>query len=229
MKNLYFVMFILLLLPQQALCGDSLRTISVSGKSTITLEADYAKIHGQLKVVSTSVEESYGAVTANILEISNQLQQFGVTRDDIVASVITQGPEYEWRDNMQVLKGYYSACALQIKVNEIKDTFRIHSALSQFTTLAIGNTEYGRKDEYTLQATALKAALKSAEAKARMMAQTLNTELGQVISIREESSMDVPAGRPEMMFATRAEDVSDVTTIGTIAVTGEVSVDFELK
>ncbi len=229
MKTLYFVMFILLLLPQQALCTDSLRTISVSGKSTITLEADYAKIHGQLKIVSTSIEESYVAVTANILEISKTLQKFGITREDIIASVITQGAEYEWRDNTQVLKGYFSACALQIKVNEIKDTFRIHSALSQFPTLDIGNTEYGRKDEYTLQATALKAALKSAEAKARMMAQTLNTELGQVISIREESSMDIPVARPEVLFATRTEDVADITSIGTVAVTGEVSVDFELK
>jgi uncharacterized protein YggE len=219
----------LLLLPQHALSGDSLRTISVSGKSTITLEADYAKIHGQLKVVSRSVEESYAALTANLLEISNQLYTLGVTKEDLIASVITQGAEYEWRDNTQILKGYYSACALRIKVNTIKDTFRIHTALSQFPTLNLANTEYGRNDEYTLQATALQAALKSAESKARMMAQTLNTELGQVISIREESSMALPAGQPETMFTTRAKDVADFTTIGTVAVTGEVSVDFELK
>jgi uncharacterized protein YggE len=126
--------------------------------------------------------------------------------------------------------GYFSSCSLQIRVDSIKSIYRIHNELSLYPILTIGHTEYGRKDESLLRTTALQEALRTARGKALAMAQAVDAELGPVLNIREAgASFPVPVGRQEAAFMSKAADLGDMTTTGSITITGEVAVDFELK
>lgn len=223
------VLLALLTFPATALAGERDRIISVKGTSENTVKADYAKIHGQLKIVSKSIEDSYNQVTSKLITLAKNLQEFGITKDELVVSVISQGPEYQWRNNSRELTGYYSACSLSVKVNSIADTYKIHKTLSRDTSLAVGHTEYGRTDASQLENVALQEALKAARTKAEMMAETLGAKLGQPVLIREAGIPAIIHQPGALRLAESSADASSVTTVGNVTIRGDVIVEFEMQ
>jgi len=220
---------ILLLLPQTAFSEERARTISVGGTAEVTVKAEHALVHAQLKVVSPSVEESYESVSRLLTELASTLEPLGVTREQLVASAITQGTEYEWSNNTRTVQGYYSTCSLQIKIQNIQDTYRVHRSLAGFQHLSISHTEYGRSDETLLKTSALQQALQAAKTKAQAMAETMGASLGEVLHIRESEGPHIPVPRMEARLAAAADNPADVATTGFVTVSGSVSVDFALK
>ena len=229
MKTFVFACVVLLLLPQLSFSEERSRMISVSGSSIMTVEAEYALIHAQAKVVSKTVEESNEAILAMITKLAKDLQSIDVKKEDLTVSVLTQGMEYEWSQNKQTLSGYFSACSLKIKINTIANTYRIHKELARYPNLSVGQTEYGRNDEPQLHITALRDALKMAETKARAMTETLGVSLGPVLNIREAGEAAIPVARPEARLAASSADPGEVSTTGSVTITGNVVVDFEIK
>lgn len=222
------ILLIALSLPQFAVAKEKLRAISVKGSSVIIVEPDHSKIHAQLKIVSRSVEESYQQVTLKLAGIADDLQKLGLAKDDFIVSVISQGADYEWRNNARVLNGYYSACSILIKVNTIEDTYKIHSELSKMQDLAVGHTEYGRSDHSQLETKVLQKALQNASAKAKAMAETLGATLGPVLHI-QEAGVPTVIGRTESFRLAKSADVAEVVTTGSVSVQGDVVVEFELQ
>lgn len=232
MKTLAFACIVLLWLAQPAFSAEQPRMISVSGSSTLTVKAEFALIHAQAKVVSKTVEESNVAMLSMISELGKELQAVDVGKEDFTVSVLTQGMEYDWSENKQILRGYFSACALRIKINAIGDTYRIHKVLARYPNLSVAQTVYGRNDEPQLRITALQNALKMAGEKARAMTGTLGVSLGPVLGIRESGVADVPIGRPEARLTASEAAISDpgeVSTTGSVTITGDVMVDFEIR
>lgn len=229
MKNIMLAWVVLLLLPQLSFSAEQPRIISVNGSSIMTVEAEYALIHAQAKVVSKTVEESNEAIIAMISDLAKNLQAVEVKKEDLTVSVLTQGMEYDWSQNKQTLSGYYATCTLRIKLNSIANTYRIHKELARYPNLSVGQTEYGRTDQPRLRIAALQEALKMAQVKARAMTDTLGVSLGPVVNIRESGEVPVPIGRPEARLAASTADPGEVSTTGSVTITGNVSVDFEIR
>lgn len=230
MRHFILILAFFSLVPQYCFAEEAARTIQVIGRSIITADAEFADLHAELKVISPSVEESYIGVTQSLTEIAASLQPLGISRENIITSTISQGTEYSWQDGTQTIIGYYSTCALKIKINNISDTFRIHAKLSEFKNLTTGATQYGRNDEPQMRIGALQQALKDAQAKAQVMSETLGAGLGQVLHIREEGeTVPFRQERMEAKVAASPVDPGEVTTTGSVTVTGTVAVEFALE
>ncbi|SHO51665.1 SIMPL domain-containing protein [Desulfopila aestuarii] len=229
MRYTILAVTLLLLLPLNSFSKGDSRTILVNGTATITAKAELATIQTQLKVISPTVEESYAAVTQTLTDIAKAVQPLGIEKENLITSTIIQGTEYGWQNNTRTILGYYSACTLGIKIPQISDTFRVHAKLASFQNLMIGETEYGRNDEPQMRITALQQALQDAKAKAQAMAETLGTKLGEVHHIQEAEAMPFRPMSREVQLAAAPVDPGDVTTTGTISITGNVSVEFALQ
>lgn len=228
--RLLLVIFVSLLLAcSPALGSDDRQTITVSGQASINVEPHYAELRGNLKIVRPTIKESYSAITRIIQELAESLAPTGIGRDQLIASIVQQGTEYQWKNNSRIVSGYYSACSISVKVKDITNTYNIHTILAEFPELTLSATSYGRSDESELRLAALKKALLKARDKATIMAQTLGSELGQVIAIEESFSSPVPIPRYSARMAESvASDPGDVSTIGNISVSGMVTVTFSL-
>lgn len=222
-------LFFLLLLPASALTSENLRSVTVMASSTINAKAEHATLHAQLKIVSNSLAESYAQLTASLKEIAAALEPLGITKDDLVVSVINQGQEYNWDGNTRTASGFSSECSLRIRNTDLEGTYRLHQTLAGFKNLTIGHTEYGRDDVSLLHTAALQQALQSAEAKARAMAETLGAQLGEVQRIRETGNTPIVLPRMAAAMADAGGDPGTVTTTGSVTVTGDVEVEFALK
>jgi|GEM_PF-3879754 len=227
-------LFILLLVLPIGASGNSdsiQRTISVAGSSAITVPAENATIHAQLKVVSDSVENSYRQVMDKLVALTEKMQQFGLEKADITVSAITQGAEYSWTANTRKLAGYSATCSLQLKVDQLQDSYKIHNELSAFPELTILRTEYGLNDYSKIKAQTLQQAILDAKNKAEVMAKTLDGGVSQVLTINEVGSQPMPMARSEAMMhdAAGAPNPINVTTHGTVTVNSHVSAVFELE
>ncbi len=231
MKKTIFILAMLLLLPQLSISAELLRTISVNGYAIKTLPAEYAEIHSELKVVTSSVNESYQSVTAVISELAIKLQELNLTKEDLTVSIITQGAEYAWANNTRTIKGYFSACSLRMKIESIETIYRIHEELAKYPEIKINMTTYGRNDESTLRIEALQEALLASQEKAKAMTEALGSTLGPVVNIRESGTTVAPVGRQVAQFTDRAPGgrPEEVSTTGSVTVRGDVTVDYEIR
>lgn len=105
----------------------------------------------------------------------------------------------------------------------------ILGALSNDDTAQLNGPIFGFSDPAKLQLEALKAAVESAHAKAEVLAEAADAQLGLVYSI-EESSVNMPVVRP-MMMARMAEAGASAVPVeqGTDEVTAQVEVIYTLK
>lgn len=227
MKALH-IFTLILLFAQVAQADESIRKITVTGLSTSIVAAHYSKIHTKVKYVGKTIEESHTSLIQTLTSIIRSMKELGLQDDEITKSIVTQGAEYNWQNNSRVHIGYYSTCSLELKVNDLSSLHRIYNELSKHSALSIGGTTYGRNDKPELQNTELQKALLIARTKAETMAATFDIKLGRVLRMEEAGAGPAPL-RPEVMYASRANDSTGGGTFGSVTITGSVRVEFELK
>lgn len=230
MKHAIFLLTLILLLPQAANSTDQSRTISVQGYATKTLPAEYAEIHGELKIVSDNASTSYQKVTELVTKLASQFKAQQIKKENFTVSVVTQGAEYTWANNTRTTRGYFSACRLRLKVESIENMYRVHEILANYPEVRISMTSYGRNDEAELQITVLQEALLASQKKATAMAQTLNSSVGRVMNIQESGGVAAPVGRRVAQYADSGASAPEaVSTTGSVTISGSVRVDYALE
>lgn len=234
MKKLHFPIYFLflLLLPVTVFGIESTdnRTIAVTSSYGMTVPAENATIHAQIKIVSDSVENSYNQVIQNLMELTERMKKFGLAKADITVSAITQGAEYKWTANTRKLSGYSATCSLQFQVGHIEDSYKMHTEFSTFPALTIQRTEYGLNDYSKIKAQTLQKALHAAKEKATVMSEAMDAAIGEVLTISEVGSHPLPIARAEaMMQNAGAPNPINVTTHGSVTVNSSVAVVFALQ
>ncbi len=219
-------LLILFALGGTAFAEDNRRSISVSGKSEISLEAQYAKIRIQIKHVRGTMDEGYRETKETLAAVIDKLKQFGITDQEIIKSSLTQGEEFDWINSLRKHSGYFSAYHIELRVNDLSKLPLIFEELSKQNSLSILSTEYGRNDAFETRNKEFTKALQAAKKKAALMAKSLDADIGPVISINEISPSDVRT------LNTYSNDISDGSrggTLGMVNISAAVTVEFALK
>ncbi len=227
MKALCFI-FCLLATSTHAYADNNTRKISVIGKSTTTLEAQYSIIHFLVKRVNPEMDKSYQDLNQTLSGIIKKLKGIGLTDKEMVKSIITQGPEFTWERNSKKHVGYFSSSNVQLRVNDLSLLPHIYNELSQHNSITISTTEYGRNDEFEKRNEEFKKALVAAKSKAKIMAETLEVKVGPVLRIEEIGSGAITT---KNTYANVARSLVRETggTFGSVKITATVAVEFELK
>lgn len=232
----FVVLSVLVLLPGQLIAAESnIRTISVTGKSETVVGAQYATIKLEIKHVRREMNQSHVELMKSVAKLSNALGRIGLAETTMKQSLVLQGPEYTWVKNSQVLRGYYSQCHIELRVDDMTKMPLVYSELANIKYITIQGTEFKRHDEFSIQKGEYESALKAARIKAEYMAQALQAKVGRVHSIQEVSFDDGyhAAGEVAANVLTRskAESARSETKVeyGSIKMTAVVAVEFELE
>ncbi|MDH3973805.1 MAG: SIMPL domain-containing protein [Deltaproteobacteria bacterium] len=220
------ILFILLVFSNTAFAGDNIRKISVTGKSKVSLDAQYSIIHTELKYVKKTVDESYKELQKGLSAIIENLNKVGLTNQVITKSLIMQGEEKRWENKSWVHVGYYSSCNIQLRINNLSKLPSIYKELSRYNALAINSTDYGRNDEFERRNEGFKKALLAAKEKALLMAKSLNAEVGPVFNIHEISVENYASKK---LYSNYRSEESSGSTYGSVDITATVAVEFELQ
>ena len=209
------------------------RTVSVSGKGSVSLEAENATVTLSVltrgKDVSTVSSENAKKMTA----VQDALIQKGIQKDSISTENFSLYQESSYDRGRTVYGDYVVTNQISIfvkKINLVSDVIdtALKNGANQLSSISYGvnNTELAEKQAKVL-------AMQQAMESAKVLAGTSGAKLGKVISIVESNENYFPRARLLKTSAVNAESFSDTvsTPVSAGKTTVEVKVDavFELN
>lgn len=227
--TVYFVAFLLSL--NFLFAEDTnIRTISVSGNSEITVEAETAIINTSVRVVDDDMDQSYRKLEEIIKNVVNDLYGIGIKDTDIDRSIITQGKENEYYNGKYKFKGYFAQSMMKVKLIDIKNLSKLYKILAKYEAILTQNVSFERSDIFELKLKEYEKAIKYAKIKAETMVKTLGSNLGKVKTIDSDTyayptnyrSMD------KLSMNSSTESIS-VANVGFITISAQVSLVFYIE
>ncbi|WP_428311081.1 SIMPL domain-containing protein [Hydrocarboniphaga sp.] len=199
------------------------RLISVSGDADVSAVPDRARIQIGVTQVSPEVATAEAAVNKVVKAYVAEAKKLGARDEDIATAGISIQPEYVWDEKARnnKLTGYRVSRDIETRVGNLD---KLGDYLLAATRAGVNQVqppvlESSKADD--LQNQALVQAAKNAQAKARLLADTLGVKLGSVHGITEEGS--APAPQPMMKaMAMRGAEASDSGNADMGLQTGEI-------
>jgi uncharacterized protein len=209
--------------------GAKGKTIQVEGLGVVTAVPDEATIEVTVLEEGVSVDDLAAKVKTKMANVLDSLKSFNINDKDLQTTQYSIEPKYQYSNGKSERVGYTVSNRLKVVLKDITQVGAVLGALSNDDTFQLDGPTFGFSDPAKLQLGALKAAVDNAWAKAAVLAEAANAQLGPVYSI-EESSVNMPVVRP-MMMARMADAGASAVPVqqGTDQVTAQVEVVYTLK
>ena len=203
-------------------------TISVKGWGEVTAEPDKATVSVSVTALNKDVNKAKAEADRKYRAVIAAAKAQRIDKTDIKTAGLTLRPEYQWRDNTQILIGTKVMRSISITVNDIGSVAQLLQSLVEGDVSTINNVSTGFKDRRSLERKALTAAIDDAKEKAEFLAQQFGKNLGSAFTISEQSHAQTTPrqfGRAEMMVKSAQAALPD-EHFGTQSVTASINVVF---
>lgn len=209
------------------------RHVAVSGEGEVTVTPDRARLHMAVTRVMPDLLAAEAEVNTTVRDYLTEARMLGVRDEDLNTTGVSISPEYVWdeKERNNRLVGYRVSRDIDLLVARLD---RLGDLVLKATKVGVNQVqppqlESSRARELQQQALA-KAAL-DAQARARLLAETLGAKLGAVHQVTASESSPSPP-MPKMMAMRASADGGGNEEMGINA--GElryratVSAEFEL-
>lgn len=229
MNNIKLFVLLLLLTPL-AFAEQPTRLIAVQGESRIELEPNRAILSLEIKQTRITLDEARQGVGGSLKNVVGTLNKYGITDKNIEKTQIWQGPNYQWENNKQVLKGYNASVQIKATLDDLAQLAKLADALANVKDTTLQSTGFTRSDEETLQSEQRKLALFNARQKAIEMLAVYNEKLGPVLTIRDSASeQPVVYQKMEMRAMAMDQGQSEPASWAKVTVSANVQVEFGIQ
>ncbi len=161
------------------------KTVSAQGEGVVFVTPDIAYL---TLGVETSNKEMSAAQSANkekMNEIMTELNKFGIKEQDIQTNNYSVYPDYQWKNDKNVLVGYKVVNTVRVKIRNIDDTGKIMDAVAAKGANVVNGIQITVEDSSKYYEEALKLAVKNAEDKARIMTEYFGIKALTPVTITE--------------------------------------------
>lgn len=181
---------------QKFIGGDSLSTISVSGKGEVYASADIATFSFSVVEESKTVKEAQEASSKKMASILDFLDKSEIDQKDIKTSSYNFYPQYDYQryscttegicpPSQRVLRGYEVSQSVDVKIRDLDSVGKVFAGVAQLGATNLGSLQFVIEDEEDLKAEARKLAIDNAKEKAEKLAKDLNAKIIRVVSFNE--------------------------------------------
>lgn len=211
-------------------------TISISGKGVVKVTPDTAILFAGLETTAPTVAAAQKENTEKMNAFLARTRELGVTDADRKTTQYNIYPTYEYREGgdggKQVKVGDTVMQQVQLKVRNRQHLGSLVAALGEFGLNQVGSLSFVLDDEELIKKHALAEAIKDAQRKAAIIANTTGVKLGAVVSLYEN---ETPSFYPESfmggeaMMKAEGGNMVPEPQAGTQDVTASVTLMVELK
>ena len=235
MKKIVSIVLALLLLAPilPGFAQDADRVIKVTGTATVSLMADTATIQIGANTQSDTVGKAQSENNATMQKVIAALEKEGIAKEDIVTSyydVSMRMDQVFGNSTADQAENMYAVSNLLYVT--VKDLNKLIPAID--SALAAGaNSIYGlvfssskSTEAYHI---ALKRAVEDAQIKAKVLADAVGKELGDVITVTNEALYDGSFGARNAMDMMASSEQGAAIVTGDVSVTASVIIEYALK
>lgn len=193
-------------------CGIS--TAAVSGSGKVSGTPDIATFSVTATELRPTTKEASTAVNNDINAILKALADNGVQLRDIKTGQISVGPQYDYPNGTQTLKGQQATQSLNVKLRNVSSdgstVGRILDALSAFNGTQISSVNFDIDNKKPFEAQARTLAYNDAKSKAQQYSQLSGLPLGNPLTITEGNSYNPSPYRNYAALAVASDGGSQV-------------------
>jgi uncharacterized protein YggE len=202
--------------------------ISVSGTGEVAGKPDTMTIELGVSVRRNTVLEATTEASGAATKLIASLTDAGVDEHSITTTRYSINPEYDHRNDTQVLLGYRVENTVRANISDLASSGEIidNATAAAGDTIRVNGISFVIKDDRSLVEAAREAAWTDARAKAEHLAGLAGRKLGPVISISEIVGRP-PAPMP--MARLQAADSATPLQPGSTAVSVSLQVDFSFQ
>ncbi len=219
-------------LAQGALPAERPRFVSVSGEAEVSAKPDRARLQLGVTQVSAEVAEAEATVNKVVRAYIAEAKKLGARDEQIGSTAVSIQPEYVWDEptRRNQLTGYRVSRDIEVRITDLDKlgAYLLAATRAGVNQVQPPQLESSKAKELANQAMA--AAARDAQAKAALLASTLNVKLGSVRSIAESGSAPpVPMVKAMAMRAEAADGNAEMgISTGEIRVRATVNAEFDL-
>lgn len=181
---------------QKFIGGDSLSTISVSGKGEINAPADVATFSFSIVEEAKTVKVAQDVSSKKMSAILDFLDKSQVNKKDIKTGSYNFYPKYDYKryscgagsvcpPTKKVLRGYEVSQSVDVKIRDLDSVGKIFAGVAELGATNLGSLQFIIEDEEGLKAQARKLAIDNAKQKAKKLAEDLDAKVIRVVSFSE--------------------------------------------
>lgn len=207
--------------------------IVVVAQGEVTARPDVAYVSLGVRTTAATAREAMAQNSAALAAAIAKLEALGVAKKDMQTGSISLYPQTrpikEGDMQTEQIVGYWANNTLKVTINDLTKIGEMLDAAIAAGANSVGSIRFGVKDDAALRDEALKAAVKSARAKADLVATGLGLKVSGVQSVSVESygGPITPYAEFGMASAAKAADSSVPVEAGEMTFTASVRVTFE--
>ena len=208
---------------------STLLSVSATGKTSRV--PDVANFSTGVVTRDADANAAMRANATQMAKVVDALKKEGIAARDIQTTGVNLNPDYNYRDNQPpVITGYTATNNVTVKVRDLSKLGKIMDVLVATGANQINGPSFQIDDEIGAQNDARRDALKQAQARAELYAQSLGMRVRRIVSIDEGNAPRVFYPRPMMAMDARAAGKAESTPIeaGESQVEVSLNVAFEL-
>lgn len=207
--------------------ADMVRHITVTGEGVVAATPDMATISLGVQHMADTPEIAMMQTAQASQAVASRLKMMGIAEADMQTSNLSlhQVENYD-RNNQPRIEGYRASNSLRVQVRDLDQLGPVLTAVLQDGANNFGGLSFGLSEPRPAQDQARQAAVKDALAKAALYAEAAGVELGNVVSISEAGSHDVPMPMMRMEMAVSSDMAVEA---GELSLNQQVTVVLELK
>jgi len=167
--------------------GDMRTGITVAGQGKLQAPPDVAQISLGVSTLRATVAEAREEAAAAMSAIVDSLKANGVADDDIQTQQLSIYPEYDYRNNESILRGFRVTNTVTAKVREIDNTSKVidDAVAAGGDNTRLDGIAFTIDDPKELEMQVRGAAVADAREKAEALAQAGGVSVGDPIIISE--------------------------------------------
>ena len=227
------ILFVLILLATGActMAEEHPRTVSVTGTGTTTAAPDSATVQMSIIARSKDLDEAQGRagdVTAKVLEL---IENLDIDRNLVGTTSAVVRPEYRWNREReeQELRGYVAERQMTVRVNDLEVLGKLVEGAVEVGVNQVSPPQLESSERDDAHREALRLAAEDARANAEILAETLDAEIGDVISINSGSDRPPqPGPGPRTAALAMESDAAATYNPADLTFSATVNVVFEL-
>lgn len=206
-------------------------TIAVTGTGQVSGTPDTLIVDMGVQVLRASVGEATSDAARLAQAVIDALKAEGVDDKDIQTTNYSIWPEYDYRNDNQVLRGYRVSNTVSAKIRELERAGDVIDAATAAggDDAIVNNIRFDLEADGALITAAREAAWNDAKAKAEQLAELAGRRLGSAVSISETSSPTPPPIFYDASVAQEAGAAATPIQPGEASVSVVVNVQFAIE
>lgn len=240
-QNALFVLAILLLSGGLVYIGHQLsegwsnavgmtNTISVAGEGKAKVAPDTMLISFSVSELAKTTEEAQKTANTKLAQLRTILQTFEIPDNKISTQQLSIYPEYNRNDGKNTIIGYRATQTIDVRVmgDKFADKWsQIIDEASKIGSISVYNSSFIVDDMDAAMLKAREEAFKDAKTKAQQLADLADVDLGDPVTITDQSSQNYPI--PPIMYAKAEMDMAGGSVGSTQVNPGETEITVNLQ